>query len=214
MDIRSKFLLDPWSWADRELTEHEFLSLIDEPQADYAIEPPESAFSKYIAAKEINARRGAVEAGNGFEVLHCVRMCGTAGLPLPVWLVFEFNRRFDAVKEFRAKKNSWDDDLAFGRPHPKSTHMTTQRKNEAGRMQMWWAVARAVRKGESIDGEAFERLGRPFGFGKTKADELYREAVEILGNDPIEHRRMEKATPRGKASANLRKTSGMKRPKT
>lgn len=170
---------DPWLWERLDSDAWQELCF---KSHDFG---PTSPVGQYEAVMRCKAERLAVEKGDGFAVLACVRTCGTSGLTMPDWLVSAFNRRYDAVLNCRAL--SWDDPLAFGSPYPKSTNLNAIKKRRTGRTRMWLAVVHAVQNGESVN---FERLGKPHGYGKTLAEEFYREAISRLGlYDPVQARR-------------------------
>lgn len=180
-----KIPADPWLWKKLD---SEALSQLALQSLDSG---PTSPVFQYAAVMRCNAQRVAVENGDGFAVLACVRTCGTSGLTMPDWLVFAFNRRYDAVLNCRAA--SWDDPMAFGSPYPKSTNLSALKKRRLGRVRMWNEVVQAVKAGERVNKILFERLGEPYGYGKTLAEELYREALSRLGlYDPVQARRTKK----------------------
>lgn len=79
-----------------------------------------------VMAHGITRRRAEIEK-SGFAMLEAIEVCARYGLVIPDWLAAEYRRRFNAVKFYRA--SSWDDDLAFGRPHPKGAHLRSLRKD-------------------------------------------------------------------------------------
>lgn len=69
---------------------------------EFSGDPAEPIY-QWAAVQKINERRQARDNGDGFAVLACIRNCVTHGLIAPEWLAYAFNRRYDAVLNFRAK---------------------------------------------------------------------------------------------------------------
>ncbi len=177
---------DPWLWEDLDADAWQELAFRSH---DFG---PTSPVMQYAAVMRCKSERLAIENGDGFAVLACVRTCGTSGLTMPDWLVSAFNRKYDAVLDCRA--SSWDDPKAFGAPYPKGTNLNALRKRRIGRLRMWSGVVQAVQTGQKVNKIFFERLGEPYGYGKTLAEELYREALKINGLfDPVAARKSKKS---------------------
>jgi hypothetical protein len=131
------------------------------------------------AAKQIAAAKSAIDAGNGFAVLTCIRQCVTHGLVAPEWLAYAFNRRYDAVSLCLA--NSWDSTLAFGKPYP-GRQLNALRKARTKTLAVWLAVREVIARepGTPIDKGLFERVGEPLGLGATLAEEFYYKAKQEM----------------------------------
>lgn len=144
---------------------------------------PSSPLFQWVAAEEIKASRQAIEEGDGFAVLACIRKCVTHGLVAPEWLAYAFNRRYDAVVNFRAK--SWDDPEAFGPPNKKHVRLAAERKRLVTEYQVW-NMARDILAREPdapIDAGFFERIGKAIKppICKTLASEHYYRIGKRLG---------------------------------
>jgi hypothetical protein len=138
---------------------------------------------QFCAARQIEAEKAAVDAGDGFAVLGCIRHCVTHGLVAPEWLAYAFNRRYDAV--LNARTNSWDSPLAFGKPYPKGAHLAALRKARTKRIAVWNTI-NDIRKTEPktpIDKGLFERVGSHLGLGGTRAEEFYYQAKSMFDRD-------------------------------
>lgn len=166
---------DPWtaSFDDAKATQD---------AREFSADPSEPIF-QWAAVQKINEQKQAVENGNGFAVLACIRDCVTHGLIAPDWLAYAFNRRYDAVLNFRAK--SWDDPKAFGPPRKKHVQLAAERKRLATEWQVLNIandiLARAP--GTPIDAAFFELIGqkcRP-PIGKTLASEHYYRMKKFFG---------------------------------
>lgn len=133
------------------------------------------------AVNRINSQRQRVESGDGFAVLACIRACVTNDLIAPAWLAYEFNSRYDAVLNCRAK--SWDDPRSFGKPYPKGTNIRALEKKRRLKFQIWNEVRemRSRDPDRAIDEHLFEEIGEKHGLGKTLASEFYYEAKKIMG---------------------------------
>ena len=175
MDDARPLPVDPWEWAG--MTEEEFVfHFVRDGLAGTA-----SQLFQFFAVQHCIALREEVEEdGSGFAVLSAVRQCGTYGLVMPDWLVYAFNRRYDAVLNFRAL--SWDDPESFGRPYPKGTNRAAKRKKRV----LSFAIFNDVRffvesqPGTPIDKALFERVGGEHAIGATLAEEYYRHAKALL----------------------------------
>lgn len=164
---------DPWA-ADFDA------AIAADKLCDLEIADPCRPIFQAAAAKQVEASRHAIDAGDGFAVLACIRLCVTHGLVAPEWLAYAFNRRYDTVLNCRA--DSWDSPLAFGRPYKKGTHLAALRKARTKRFAVWNAID-DIRKREPetpIDKGLFERVGGPLGVGATLAEDFYYQAKRML----------------------------------
>lgn len=188
---------DPWLWPDFDAAQIVELSEISKGNK------PEDPLFQYFAVKRCNALKPEVDAGSGFAVLAAVRICGTHGLVMPLWLVYAFNRRYDAVNSFKAL--SWDDPESFGRPYPKGTNKSAKKKALSLRFAVYNAI-NAIKRSEeetAIDKALFERVGLQFNLGSTLAEEYYYEAKKIAFPFNIEFK---KNTAKSRKLAGIRKT--------
>eukprot|EP01041_Mallomonas_annulata_P029531 gene29531-51547_t len=168
MDDAWPLPVDPWEWAGMTVEEFDFHFVRDGHKGT------DAQLFQFFAVQHCIALREEIEKDeSGFAVLGAVRQCGTYGLVMPDWLVYAFNRRYDAVLNFRAL--SWDAPESFGRPYPKGTNRVAQRKKRMLQFQVWNEVTR-IRKMEPdtpIDGELFERVCGPLNIRVTLASEYY-----------------------------------------
>lgn len=146
---------------------------------------PSGPLFQWAAAEKIKASRQAIEKGDGFAVLACIRDVVAHGLVSPEWLANEFTRRFDVVLNCRAK--SWDDPKSFGRPYPKNTRINALRKQRILEFAVW-NLANSIRTAEPrtpIDAGFFERVGQGVKppIGKTVAETLYYLAKQQMQRD-------------------------------
>lgn len=152
---------------------------------------PEGPVFQFAAAQRVNARRTAVDGGNGFAVLACIRDCVTHGLVAPEWLAYAFTRRYDAVLDCHV--DSWDDPSSFGKPYPKGKQLLRTREDRIGRVLVWNAVVAAIQRDPTtpIDRGLFELVGKQLSqvvqdgkrlaLGATRSERLYYEAIHKLG---------------------------------
>ncbi len=167
------FVFDPWT-ANFDEAKHSQ----DVSGRDFV--DPRGPLHQFFAAKQIEANKAGIDAGDGFAVLACIRTCVTHGLIAPEWLVYAFNRRYDAVLNCRV--DSWDSPLAFGKPYKKGAHLAALRKARTKRFAVLNAV-KDIRSREPktpIDKGLFERVGGPLGLGATLAEELYYQAKVLM----------------------------------
>ena len=136
---------------------------------------PTNPIFQWANAQYINESRKRIEAGDGFEVLACIRRCVTSGLIAPKWLGMEFNKRYDAVLNCRAK--SWDDDIAFGMPYKKGTNISALRKKRILSLAVYNEIRSMliINPNTPIDEGLFETVGKKFNLGKTLTSEYYYE---------------------------------------
>ena len=171
---------DPWSWPA--------LAELDAEQVRYLFPPggdpvAERQFFQYFAVQRCKYLKTEIEkTGSGFAVLAAVRECGSCGLTMPDWLVYEFNRRYDAVLNMRSM--SWDDPLSFGKPYPKGTTQSAKRKARLLEPQVWNALNLVLKMEPDtpIDKGLFERVGKPFNIRSTLAEKYYYSAKKRLSN--------------------------------
>lgn len=173
----------PWDWG--ELSPEEVCKLFDMTNKD---DGPEGLLFKYAAVRRCLELRSLVEAGSGFDILACVRSCGTHGLVMPLWLVHAFNRCFDAVLNGRAI--NWDDPKAFGAPYKKGTRQHVIQRDRLNRLKVYQLIKVAVDAGRGVEHDLFEEISSALGSNATDVKRLYREAKNQLGlPDPLEVKR-------------------------
>lgn len=109
-------------------------------------------------------------------LMEAIVLCAQDNLPMPKWVA---DGLINAHREIRTfQKKSWDEVL--GRPFPKGAHLEKLKNDESLRIPVSRAVKRIIAEDprQPIDAGLFEAVGAEFGIGKTKAEELYREAKE------------------------------------
>lgn len=171
---------DPWGWP--VLTDEQFTELVRLQSNDKEYE---QLLFQYFAVQYCNGLKGEIEkTGSGFAVLAAVRKCGERGLPMPIWLSYAFNQRYDAVLNFRA--TSWDDPLSFGKPYPKGTNRQARRKARMLRFGVLNAVNDILdaKPDTPINDDLFNRVGKALNIGRTLAAELYSEAKSLCNAAP------------------------------
>lgn len=156
---------DPWAWP--ELTNAQISELAE--IGTYS----ESPFCQYYAVRQCLDLKARIEAGDGFSTLEAVRLCGNAGLKMPLWLSHVFNRKYMAVVSFQAL--SWDAPESFGRPYPKGTNKAAKAKKRrlAVRVYLEIKMALKMRPNEAVSKALFEEAGSKLGLGATLAEEYY-----------------------------------------
>ncbi len=67
---------------------------------------PTEPIYQWDAVQRINARKLAVDNGNGFAVLACIRDCVTHGLIAPEWLAYDRIARYNRA-DVLATRECW-----------------------------------------------------------------------------------------------------------
>lgn len=111
--------------------------------------------------------------GERGAILTAIMHCARTRILLPDWVAKGFLESYQAVE--LARLGSWDE--AFGRPHPKGTHLGATRRRQR---DLNWLLFELMELMETdpdrpIDGLLFEELGARLGCGQTRASELYYE---------------------------------------
>lgn len=142
---------------------------------------------QFFAVRRCMELREEIEKdGSGSAVLAAVRECGTYCLVMPEWLAYAFNRRYDAVLNFRAV--SWDAPESFGKPYPKGTNRAAKRKRRMLSFAVLNDVKRFADLGVPIDKALFEKVGASHAIGSTLAEEYYRHAkAQLLRMNPAKN---------------------------
>ena len=160
---------DPWA------------ATFDEAQAAQVVTQVEASYLQplfqWAAAQRVTSARAACEGGDGFSVMECIHLCAWHGLVMPDWLAGDFMRRYRLVNH--AKVGSWD--KAFGLPYPKGTQLSRIRFRRRARLAIHTDVLRAIQfdPNRPIDEGLFGEIGAKHGAGKTQAEELYRQALNL-----------------------------------
>lgn len=166
----------PWNWP--ELNSEE----VDQLASDCAQQNDSTNLYKYFAVRRCLQLKAEIDAGSGFAVLSAVRACGTYELVMPDWLVYAFNRRYDAVLNFRAI--SWDDPLSFGKPYAKGTNANARQKARSLRYAIYNAVTDILKKepGTAIDRILFDSIGETLHppISGSLAERYYYELRDFL----------------------------------
>lgn len=132
---------------------------------------------QWNALQQIAELENAFGRGDKMALFAAVRKCANHDLVMPDWVSRAFIRGYDAVLTCSAA--SWDE--AFGRPYPKGMHLANVRESRTKRFAIWLRVSelRDIDR-LAIDDAIFERVGKEFGVGKTRANKLYYEAERML----------------------------------
>lgn len=144
-------MFDPWNAT--------FEEAMDEQEKSNCRVGPTAPLFQAAGAQHALRMREEVESGNGFAIMQCVAQCAKHDLVMPNWLVAQFLQRFRAVESGAAM--SWDDDLAFGKPHKSGTHKGKPGLRAMQAVQAWNAAREilAMEPSTPIDEAFFERIG-------------------------------------------------------
>jgi hypothetical protein len=132
------------------------------------------AIARWGGAQQLIARREFYEQ----HPLDGIAICCRSDLTAPEWLARAYLRGFDKV--LRCEVASWDS--AFGVPVPKGTNLARARARRRMRVAIWNDVLATVQSCPNRPlNEVIEAVGRKHGAGRTLADDLYREAIKMMG---------------------------------
>lgn len=193
---------DPWTAGLEEARAADVRSDCGSTEMPASCRP----LAQWDAARRVTNCRLAVECGDGFAVLEGVAACVAHGLVVPDWLASAFLSRYRAVQQLRA--DSWDAEIAFGKPYPKGTQLARLRVRRTARLQVAKLVQEFVAKNPDlpVDVARWEEVGRAANVGKTLAQELHAEAVSMGLTQPVSELRA--AHARSLQPANPRKVAG------
>lgn len=109
--------------------------------------------------------------GDRYWVLTAIKVCADSKLPLPEWAAEAYIEGYDIVVRDKAK--SWDH--AFGHPYPKGTHPNAHKKREKHGLPIWNEINSILvaMPDTPIDEALFEKVGKKYGVGKTRASEYF-----------------------------------------
>lgn len=125
----------------------------------------------WMAHQSLEMDQKSYEAGDMLALMRAINTCAVNEIVIPEWAAAAFSNGFRAVVTGRS--GSWDD--AFGRPHPKGTHLNAIRKRRALDGAVYWTAYHILEDNPEmpIDEHLFEIVGNKFAIGKTLAAELY-----------------------------------------
>jgi hypothetical protein len=132
---------------------------------------------KYLA-EVLGFLKEIFEGGSKWALLDAIYHCLLMKRPLPEWLRAAFLHTYEARTRFEIR--SWDE--VFGRPVPKSTHLTKERRNAEWRFRI---LERVRELAPPIDKGLFEQIGEELGISGTTVSEIYydkrtRELYEMI----------------------------------
>jgi hypothetical protein len=130
---------------------------------------------KYLA-EVLEILKEIFKGGRKWALLDAIYYCCLLKRPLPEWLRLAFLAAYHSKTGYKIE--SWDD--AFGRPHPKSTHVDTKRRHFELRYEIMQRVEQVEKlRSEKIpvNTELFEKIGKDLGIGgaTTVSDIYYKE---------------------------------------
>ena len=117
------------------------------------------------------------KAGGKWALLYAVHQCLLLKRPLPEWLRLSFLDAYDSGTGYEIK--SWDD--AFGRPHPKSTHVNRRKRHLKVHLEIMHRVEKARSGKIPVDRKLFEKIGKDLGIGgsTTVSDIYYKQRRQL-----------------------------------
>jgi len=130
----------------------------------------EEATDKYLA-EVLEILKKIFEGGEKRALLNAIYYCCLLKRPLPEWLQLAFLDAHDSATGYDIK--SWND--AFGRPHPKGTHVIKEKRHFEIRNVIMQRVQELASE-MPIDKDLFEKIGKELGIGDgTTVSEIYYE---------------------------------------
>ena len=138
---------------------------------------PAGPLAQWDALQRLDALERRYAKGDGFALLHAIRICANHDLVIPRWAAMAFIKGFDAVLNCRT--NSWGG--AFGRPYPKGMHIAKARQRRLLRFQVYNRVNEILASNPRtpVDEALFELVGDEFDIGKTLCSKLYYQAKRL-----------------------------------
>ena len=171
-------------WTLEEAQAENEAALLNDPAR---ITDPTLPLFQWIALHELEQLSEQYEQGNQFALMLAIRVCANHDLIMPRWVGDGYIAAFDTILNYRS--GSWDD--VFGRPIPKNAHLSALKKKRNLEFAVFNEIVR-IRQCERnscgaippLDAWLFERVGKPFGIGKTLAEEYYYGVLKKAGHKP------------------------------
>ena len=150
-----------------------FTATLEEAQAQPDAHATRGAVWRWIGANRLTHERVAFE-GNP---LWGMAVCAVHDLVAPDWLASAFLRCYRKVASCEVK--TWDE--AFGPAFPKGRNLAAARRARFNRPKVALAFSDILQRDptRAVDAGLWEEIGVRVGEGKTRAEELYREALAM-----------------------------------
>jgi len=141
----------------------------------------EMVLDEWAAAQEVLIRYNNYLQGDKGAVLEALYLCMREHLPIPVWCEKAYMTGFEKVRGYEV--GSWDG--AFGKPHPKGTHLGAKEEKRRTMGKVFRRVRELSASGHPVDNNMFEKVGRELGIGgKSKTGEYYYAFINSLSMGP------------------------------
>ena len=181
-----------------------FTATLDEAQAQPGAYEVRGAVSQWAGAQQLTGRRAAYEA----DPLAGLAVCVCHDLVAPDWLAMAYMRAY--YKVVNCQVRTWDE--AFGPAFPKGRNLAAARRARRNRVKVALAVNEALRRDptRTVGPALWQEIGEQVGEGKTRTEELWREALAIGMAVPVESIRLQ-AGVRRRQPASFGKLAGLRR---
>lgn len=150
-----------------------FEATLEEAQALPEAFHPGGPIWQWIGAQKLLQNRKAYEA----DVLSGVQVCAVHDLVMPIWLATAYSSAF--TKTVNGHFGSWDE--AFGAAHPKGTQLGALRRRRRNMVKVALAFSEKLQRDptRAVDKTLWQEIGEAVGEGTTRAEELYRQALQM-----------------------------------
>lgn len=166
-DLRQEYEQNP----SAHILDDAITALVESPAHDGRDWPEwvDQALAEERHSGLMHLHQEAFDGGDDYALLLAVTQCARAGKPMPEWVAKNFIRCFDNFHNFRSR--TLDD--AFSVKRPKGTNIPALKKR---REKGAWIIAEVKSRhcrGEPIDMEMFESIGRKFAVSGSTARDYY-----------------------------------------
>lgn len=160
------------SFASYKEAAEEHIRLLNSDTKSLATGDPTPVAQHYFETEWLPELEKLAKEDN-FYLMKAIAVCLKLDLPMPKWIKESFLDVFGQVSSLIINKNSWDEVL--GTPYPKGKHIKLSRELAHLPSKIYFECKSLKNKHSelAVDEYLFEQIGRKYGFGKTKASELY-----------------------------------------
>lgn len=116
---------------------------------------------QWLAFKSLNELQESFLAGDKSSVLEAIDLCATYDVTMPPWLTSAFRNLYAGA--MKGATGSWDE--TFGGRPAKGRHLKREHSNLINQYRVKKAIEQARERGEAMNNELFDRIGRELGVG-------------------------------------------------
>lgn len=149
-----------------------FLATLEQALARPDADATRGAVWRWAGAQELIESRAFYEA----NPLWGIAKCAVHDLVAPDWLAIAYLHRFRSVTHHHVR--TWDE--AFGPAHPKGKNMAAARRAMLNRPKVALLFRDTLQRDplRPVDKALWDEIGTAVGEGATRAEDLYREALQ------------------------------------